>query len=302
MAQVTNTQWLKDGLGGGQDDEGVITQTESVIITFDGIVNNVKEAIKISGFVAGQRHRNDFDLVLQPGFEANVHQDDNAHVWVFDLTYSTINQNSFSIIDETYKPQVKVTKWTYPRTVVSDKVSGEPILLPTGEPYDSAFIEQVSAPIISITVKEYSDNIQRIEQIGAINDADIRIAGISCPKYCAMLDDYQPEAHRDEKGYLTFRNTFKIKLKFAQNKEGNTIGFTVESLAASFNEVVEGELTAIEVLDPASTEEKPKYILAATPQLVDANGAKTTVPYYQEWVVNNTTSFRSFGLPTSYPR
>ncbi len=301
MAQVTNTQWLKEGLGGGKDSEGVITQTESVIITFDEIVSTVTEAISLSGFKPGLPHRNDPSLLLQPAFDSNVHTDDNASVWQFDFTYSTASFNDISIINETYTPAVRISKWTYNRTVVTDKESSDPILLPTGEPYDSAFLEQISAPIISVTVKEYSANIQRIAQIGSINNSSIRIAGIKIPKYCAMLDDYNPEPHRDEDKYLTFRNTFKIKLKFAKNSSGQEIGFKIEALAASFNQVVNGELEAIKVRDPEFPDDRTKDILAATPQMVDTNGALTTTPFYQEWVTDDLIAFGQFGLPSSYP-
>jgi len=301
MATVTNTQWLKDGLGGGQDESGIIIQTESVIITFDSIVTTVKEAIADSGFFVGQVHRDDDLLVLQPGFESNVHSDDNAQVWQFDLTYSTAGFNSSSRSDSTYTTEIGISKWTYNRTVLTDQVSGETILLPTGEIYDSSFEEQVSAPIISVTVKDYTPKISRIALIGSINDTAITIAGVPIPKYCAMLDDYSPQPHRDEEGYLTFRNTFKIKLKFANNKAGNSIGFTIESLAASFNQVVDGKLVAIKVEDPEFPDDRKKDVLAATPQMVDTNGELTSTPFYQEWVINNPISFSQFGLPTSYP-
>lgn len=301
MAQVINTQWLKAGLGGGQDESGIIIQTESVIITFDSIVTTVKEAIADSGFFVGQVHRDDDLLVLQPGFDSSVHADDNAHVWQFELTYSTAGFNSSSRSDSTYTTEVGISKWTYNRTVLTDQVSKKTILLPTGEIYDSSFEEQVSAPIISVTVKEYTPHTSRIALIGSINSSAITIAGVSIPKYCAMLDDYSPQPHRDEEGYLTFRNTFKIKLKFANNNKGKEIGFTVESLAASFNQVVDDKLVAIRVADPEFPDDRKKDILAATPQMVDEAGALTTTPFYQEWVINNPISFGQFGLPSSYP-
>lgn len=296
MAQVTNTQWLKDGLGGGQDSEGIITHAESVIITFDSLVSTTKEAIDHGGFRAGQRHRLDDNLILQPNIDADVHEDDNAKVWIFNLTYSTNGFNESSLEDDTYTPEVDFGKWTYNRVVTVDKETGDIIKLPTGELYDPQFVEQVSSVIMSITVKEYSANIDRISLIGSINDTEIRIAGVLCPKYCAMLDDYKPKPFVDEKGYLTFRNTFDIKLKFFKNVSGEEIGFKLETVASSFNQLVGGELEEITVKDKDGEE-----VPVATPQLVDQNGAKTTTPYNQEWVVHDLTSFRAFGLPTSYP-
>jgi hypothetical protein len=301
MATVTSTFWLKDGLGGDLGEDGVITQEESVILTFDSIVPTVRQAIADSGFFVGQPHRTDQSLVLQPGIDGFIHADDNAHVWQFNLVYSTASFNIQSREESTYTTEVGISKWTYNRTVLTDQKSGDAILLPTGEPYDSAFFEQISAPIISVTVKEYSPHTSRISMIGSINSAAVKIAGVNCPKYCAMLDDYSPKPHRDEDGYLTFRNTFKIKLKFANNKAGNEIGFTIETLAASFNQVVDSKLVAIKVADEEFPDDRTKDVLAATPQMVDANGELTTTPYYQEWVTNSIVNFGQFGLPSSYP-
>ena len=300
MANVSNTKWLKDGLGGSQDDKGVITHSEAVIIVFDDFVADMVQAISDSGFRAGQVHRSNDFLLLQSNITASAHEDDNAKVWLFELEYSTRGFNEDSQDDETYRPSVDISRWSYPRTVTRDKVTGLPILLPTGEPYESAFIEQISAPILSITIKEYSANVDRIAMIGSVNSTQIRIAGITCPKYCAMLDDYIPKPHYDEEGYLTFENTFKIKLKFFKNKSGTEIGFTLESLAASFNQLVAGQLEAIKVADPQAPTDRSKDILAATPQMVDAAGAVTSTPYYQEWMPFDSVSFSQFGLPSNY--
>ena len=91
------------------------------------------------------------------------------------------------------------------------------------------------------------------------------------------------------------------KKKVVDNNKGKEIGFTVETLAASFNQIVEGKLVAIRVEDPEFPNNRKKDILAATPQMVDKDGALTSTPFYQEWVVNNPISFSQFGLPSSYP-
>tara|TARA_R110002167_G_scaffold256475_1_gene462848 strand:+ start:1062 stop:1988 length:927 start_codon:yes stop_codon:yes gene_type:complete len=307
MAQVSNTQWLKDGLGGSQNDDGIIEHSESVIITFTDFVTNTVEAIADSGFRAGQRHRSNNSLVLQAGFSAAVHDDDNAKVWVFDLEYSTVGFNSTSVEDDTYTPEITFGTWTYSRVVSSDKETGLAIQLPTGEPYDPQFEEQVSSVLMHITIQEYAANLDRINQIGSINDSEIRIGGVTLPKYCAMLADYKPKPFRDSEGYLTFKNTFAVKLKFFKNKAGDEIGFKLETVAASFNELVNGALQEITVKTRSNPDEsdpakfKYDYVPVATPQFIDEAGAKTNTPYYQEHVVHDLASFRAFGLPTNYP-
>jgi hypothetical protein len=300
MANILEIKWLKNGLSGSQTDNGSITHSEIVIIVFDDFIHTALDAISHAGLRAGQPHRKNNFLHLKPGFTAEVHEDDNAKVWKFDLEYSTRGFSENAIDEENYRPSISISPWSYPITVTRDKVTGEPILLPTGEPYESAFIEQVSAPIVTITVKEYSAHIDRISLIGSINESFIRIAGVNCPKYCAMLADYSPEPHYDEDNYLTFQNTFKIKMKFFKNKQGSEIGFKLETLASSFNELIGGKLTAIKVADPEFPTDRKKDILAANPIMVSASGKQTSSPHYQEWVVHDTTSFSRFGLPSNY--
>ena len=86
----------------------------------------------------------------------------------------------------------------------------------------------------------------------------------------------------------------------ATDISGDEIGFTLESLAASFNQLVDGQLEAIKVADPEFPDNRKKDILAATPQMVGADGKKTTTPYYQEWMPFDSVSFSQFGLPSNY--
>lgn len=296
MADVINIIYLKDGIGGGQDSNGVVTHQENIQITFDEIIENTIDAIADSGLIGGQQHRLNSNLILQSNIEAFVHPDDLGYNWIFELTYSTAGFNESSLEDDTYTPKVSFGKWTYNRVVSVDKETDDVIKLPTGEPYDPQPVEQVSAVLLSITMKEYSANISRISMIGSINQSAIRICGVSCPKYCAMLDDYRPVPHRDNDGFLTFRNTFVFKLKFFKNRSGQEIGFKLESLAASFNELSDGDLTEITVKDNNDND-----VPVATPQMIDETGSKTTSPYYQEWVIHDLANFSSFGLPSSYP-
>ena len=216
MAQVLNVFYLKP-VDGGQDSEGQITQNEQVIVEFTEGVNTVKEALKSGPFKIAQIHR--FDI-LDGDIDCSVLGESNNKEWLFNLTYNTISIKSSSQArdDQDYRPEVKPGRWTYSRVVERDKETGEAFLNPAKDPIDPLPIEQISSPLLKITIKEYSANMQRLSSVGSINDAFVRIAGVNCPKYCVMLDDYNSVPYTDEKDILTFMNTFTVKLNFFKNK------------------------------------------------------------------------------------
>ena len=310
MAEILNTYWLAEGLDGGQGSDGIITQTESVIIEFNEVVETVPNAIAASLFRGGQQHRTTDSLYLTNDIGATVQAESNGTTWEFTLNYTTVGYNPNSPDDVDYRPKVAYSKWSYPRTVAFDKESNEPILLPTGEAYEPAISVSVSATIIHITVRENSANTDRIQLIGSVNNTQISIAGTTIPKFCGMVDDYQTESFRDEEGFLTFFNTTSIKTKFFKNKAGLLIGFKLEALAVSFNQLVNDELLEITVKSittPANPSADPpvvevsEQVPVAEPQLIAEDGTQTTEAFYQEWMPFDLISFSQFGLPTSYP-
>jgi len=307
MAQVLNTIFLKDGLGGESSGSGS-SISESAIIVFNTVVSNPLDAISFSGFKKGQQHRSGKLLFLSGGIRANVHQDDTGVSWIFDLEYST--RANFESADNedpntgTYRPEVKLGKWTYTRVVDRDKVTDDPIANTAGDPYDPLPVETISAPTISITIQEYSSNIERLQDVGSINSQEIKLAGLSAPKYCAMFDDYSTTPYWDTEGNLSFRNTFTFKLKYFKNKAGDFIGFTLEAASQGFNSVdvtAPNGIVEIKVADPQFPNNRAKDVPIATPSLLDAGGLVTAVPFYQEFVVHDVVDFDGFGLPTSYP-
>lgn len=305
MANINNTYWLKEGLSGEQSGT-ITTQQEQVVLEFDEIIDNVKDAIAESGFESGQLHRNDSTLRLQGNIQAEPHDDDNGASWVYSLTYSDnpMTPQTNSVEDDTYYiPEVAFGKWTYTLTVDKDKETGGAILNTAGDPYDPLPVEAISSPMFSITVKENSPNLGRILDIGSINSQDVQIAGIAIPKYCGMLEDYQPEPFREIEDVVSFMNTYTFKLKYFKNKDGDRIGFKLENASTGFNQIVEGEKVEIKVKsivpdsDPVEFTEEP----TATPLMLNEDGAVTDTPFYQEWVVHDLVNFASYGLPTSYP-
>ncbi len=310
MANIINTFWIVEGLDGGQGSDGIITQSESVIIEFDAVVNDIPDAIRFSGFRGGQQHRFGNNLFITGTIGATVQSDSNGTTWEFAIDYESRGYNPNSRDEVDYRPKVAHSKWSYPRTVAFDKETQEPILLPTGEAYEPALTVGVSAVIIHITVRENSANTDRIQLIGSVNNTQISIAGTTIPKFCGMVDDYQTEPFFDEEGFLTFFNTYSIKTKFFKNKSGELIGFKLEALAVSFNQLVDNELLEITVksittqanpsADPPVLEVSEQAPVAE-PQLIGEDGTQTTTAFYQEWMPFDLISFAQFGLPTSYP-
>jgi len=310
MAEILNTYWIVDGLDGGMGSDGIIAQSETAIIEFDSVVNDIPAAIFFSQFRGGQQHRSASNLFITGEISVTVQAESNGTTWEFGINYESrvFNQNSPDDVD--YRPKVAYSKWSYPRTVAFDKETNLPILLPTGEAYEPSLTVAVSATIIHVTVRENSANANRIPLIGSVNNTQISIAGTTIPKFCGMIDDYQTEPFWDEEGFLTFFNTTSIKTKFFKNKSGELIGFKLEALAASFNQLVEDELLEITVKSittPANPSADPpvaevsEQVPVAEPQLIDELGVQTTEAFYQEWMPFDLISFGQFGLPTSYP-
>jgi len=307
MAQVLNTFFLKSGRGGSIDADG-ITQNESVLVEFDEVVENVDDAVSDSGFKKGQQHRSGKLLFLNAGIEADVHEDDTGKTWAFELTYTTKAGFDSSDNDDpdtgTYRPEVKLGKWSYTRVVDRDKVSGDLVANTAGDPYDPLPVETISAPMMSITVQEYSPNMGRLQDLGSINSRAVTLAGLPAPKFCAMFDDYQTEPHWDVEGNLTFKNTLTFKFKYFRNKAKKLIGFTLEAASSGFNSkdaTAPNGRVEIKVADPQFPTDRSKDVPVATPQLLSEAGLVTSTPFYQEFVTLDVIDFTTFGLPTSYP-
>lgn len=307
MAIVVDKFFLKDGLGGTRGSSGS-TIDETALIVFDTVVDDPLDAISFSGFKKGQQHRSGKLLFLSGDIDADVLQDDTGKAWTFLLSYST--KSGFDSADNddpdtgTYRPEVKLGKWTYTRVVDRDKVTGDLVANTAGDVYDPLPVETISAPTISITVQEYSAHMERLQDLGSINSAAITIAGVEAPKYCAMFDDYQTVPYWDTEQNLTFKNTFTFKMKYFQNKAGVLIGFTLEAASQGFNSkdvTAPNNKVEIKVADPDFPTDRTKDVPVATPQLLDADGLVTAVPFYQEFVVHDILDFSVFSLPTSYP-
>jgi len=305
MATIENTYWLKDSLN--TTKSGVITtQSESVIIEFDSIVDNGKDAIVYSGFIAGQSHRNDTSLRLQGNISASIVPEDNGSAWVLDLTYSDdpMTIQTTATEDEYYIPEVDLGKWSYQIVVAQDKETGGAIVNTVDDPYDPLPVETIYSPSVSIKVKENSPNLSRIFDIGSINNRQVKIAGITVPKYCGMLVDYTTEPYRETEDVISFMNTYTFDLNFKKNNAGTRIGFKLETISAGFNEfsaTAPNNKVEIKVADPEAPTDRTKDQPVATPQMLDENGAVTNTPYYQEWVVHDLVNFSLYGLPTNYP-
>ncbi len=303
MATIVDQVWLKDGLS-TRMDAGIITHNESTIIEFSQVVSTGPEAIRDSGFQEGQEHRDNFDLFLNGSIDAEVLDETNGTTWRFDLEYTTDGFNLSNSPGTQQRAFIEIGTWTKNIVVESDKETNTPILNSAGDPFDPAPEEIIAAPVLRVTLIQGSANIKRVEDIGSINKAKVKIAGIEFPKYCAMLADYNAAPSYDEDGNVTFRNTYTIKGNFKVNRDGDLIGFKMEQLNQGFNQMKDGVKQAITIKEPKDPEADPiKYnnVPISQPQLLDENGEATGTESYSEFVVHKTVSFSSFKLPTNFP-
>ena len=297
---IVKVNLLKDGLGGGQDEEGQMSQNQILRVEFSGVVSGVTEAISLiagAGFRKGSFHPLDINLYLNGGIDGEALQDSIGDVWDFDLSYSSKGSNPTDNSNSgNYRPEIVPGSWTYTEVVDRDKDTGEPFLNPAGDPIDPLPIEVISAPTMAITIQEYGDFMERQELVGSINSGPITIAGTTAEAYCVMLEKYVPKPYWDEDGFLTFQNTFYLKFKFKKNVAGERIGFKLESVEQGFNQIVGGEREAIKVPD-----ENGDLVLTSMPLMLDEDGAVTDTAFFKERVAHDLIDFTQFGLPTAYP-
>lgn len=301
MANIVNTYWLKASLAGDKSS-GVITQNETVLITFDEVVDNVIDAVESSGFIEGQPHRlKPFELFLNDDIGADVLEDDTGLTWEFTLVYTTRpwGGSTTTDADEFYVPEVTFGKWSYQLVVDRDKETGEAFLNPAGDPIDPLPIESISSLILFIKVKENDPYLSRVADVGSINKSAITIAGVTIPAYCGMLDNYTPDPSRETEDVISFFNTFAIKLKYFKNKAGEQIGFKLEQLNEGFNFLPAGVSADKQEFTVKDDDGEP--VPVATPQLLAENGDTSTTATYTERVANDVIEFSQFRLPTSYP-
>lgn len=291
MAQVTNTYWLLDGLGGSVGFEN-ITQNETCIVVFDEAVNNVSDAVADSGFRLGQRHRYNPLLSIAGTIDPVAI---TSTEWQFDLTYSTMGTIQ-SPTDEDFTPIIEPGKWATTKVIYHDKETGDPIENPAGDPYNPPPVAEVYYPRYRITLREFNANMGRLQLLGSVNNATINIVGIPTPKYCAMFTDYTPKQYVDDDDNIYFLNEFEISFNFNVSKTNELIGFKLEYLAQGFNElIVAGDKT--QGIKPIMENNEP----VSNPRKLGANGQQTDTPFYQNFSHLDLINFSTLGLPAQYP-
>jgi hypothetical protein len=309
MATVVEEKWLKDGATGSMSVDGVITWNESVIVTFSEVIDNTPDAISTAGYLQGQEHRNNANLTLVGDINLTPLDESNATQWRFDLVYDTSGQG-FSVEPGNPRAIVDTGTWTSSQIVEFDTRNGNPIVNTAGDPFDPMPEEVIANPIIRVTLRQNSANMDRINDIGSVNESEIKIAGVTFPQYTAMLSDYSSQPNRDDEGFVTFNNTYTIKGKFKTGKDGSQIGWLLEILSQGFNEIRDGVRQGIRIREQTNIDDEGEdgpeyeYVPVAQPQLLDENGKATvneSEAVYQQFLPYKAISFSSFRLPTNYP-
>jgi len=266
---------------------------ETWYIQYDEASIDASEAIRHSGFFCGEEHPNQVWLSLESIDVEPLSGKD----WIFSLTYTTdqTNKNDSDSGDaQDFKTDVQFSKWTYQRVVTVDKETGAPVVNTADEPFDSPIVEEVSCPVLSVTRRRTSPNMEIMENIGSINSSQFNLVGITIPKYCAQLSDYRIERRQDQEGNGFYIQTFEFKLNFNQSKStGETIGFKAEVANTGFRVKKEsGSYANITYQGEPIT----------SPAFLNTEGTSATnTPNYIQFVINDLFNFKSFNLPTRYP-
>ena len=296
MAIVVKNVCVLDGQNAGKTSDA-LAWTERRYLTFNTPVVDPVQALEDSGYIAGQINALYPNLKLA-GASCTPF---SGSEWFFDLEWSsnrTINDDN----PLNFKPIIKYSSWSFQRVVEVDKKDGSIIENTAGDKFDPPPLETITYPTISVTVRESSANIDRVEDVGSINSAAFNLVGITIPTNCAMLANYQPEPVTDpETGDLRFNNTFTFQLNFNKDQEDDSvvIGFKTQIANAGFNELKNGETVRQRMKDLNQEE-------YSTPQFLKGGigsdkGEYSGVANYLTYTVNDEVNMSSYGLPTSYP-
>ena len=285
---ILKKECLLDGATGSSNFKSSVLE-EKYYILYDVVAFDSSEAIINSGFFVGQAHPNNSFFSLQTiDVEAVSGQE-----WIISLTYTTLQtDNNGSDID--FKTDVNFGKWTYQRVVTKDKETGEDVVNSAGEPFDSPIVEEIACPVISVTRRKSSPNMEIIELVGSINSRAFVLVGIDIPKYCAQLSDYRIERGQDQEGNGFYTQTFEFKLNFNKSEDtGERIGFVAEVANTGFRVKKPNDQFA-NILYQGEPITSPAF-------LTEDGTSGTKTPNYKRFVINDLEDFSSFNLPTRYP-
>lgn len=268
--------------------------SETWYIKYDEIADDASNAISHSGFFCGEEHPNNIWLSLQSIDAESI----SGQEWILSLNYTT-EQTNINNIDnpQDFKTDVQFSKWNFQRVVFQDKETGLPVVNKAGELFDKPLIEEISCPIVSVTRRKTSPNMEIIQNIGSINSTAFNLVGITIPKYCAQLSDYTIDRGQDQDGNAFYTQKFEFKLNFNKSKDtGETIGFKAEVGNTGFN-----YLDSNNKLAEITIKNSPVSVA----QYLDSTGGYSTVsppePNYLQFVINNLYDFKTYNLPTRYP-
>ena len=262
---------------------------ETYYIKYDEIVADANEAIRHCGFIVGAQHPNNVWFSL-----GNIDADAiSGQEWIIALTYNT-DQTNDNQSDIDFKTDVRHGKWTFNRVVTQDKETGQPIVNTAGEAFDSPIIEEVACPVLSVTRRRTSPEMNLLELVGSINSTAFTLVGVDIPKYCAQLSDYTIERGQDQDGNGFYIQTFEFKLNYSKSKvTGETIGFKAEVANVGFR-VSKGTDKYANI----TYEGQP----VTAPAFLNEDGTRgTSTPNYLQFVINDLSNFSSLNLPTRYP-
>jgi len=288
---IVSQRFLKNNQGANRDFAGT-SLTEILYIEFSEVQSDSLEALKSAEIFVGDPHRNHEELSIDTIDTESM----SGTQWFLTINYTTQatfdNPNGDENTD--FRFSVEVDSWSYEKVTEYDRETGVAIANSARDRFDPPPTQTVTYPVLIVSKKENSANIQRLEDVGKINNGTSKIAGVTIPKFCGMLSGYEPNTMRDEEGNLYFTNVFTFRLNFDVNENGATIGFKLRLLDAGFNKLENGKQVAIT---------KGNEVVV-TPALLDGSGgelSETADPVYKEFVVNDTVNFGNFGLPSSFP-
>ena len=234
-----------------------------------------------------------------PGNLIGMVHPDYAYLWLDSVQATEISSgvysaqltwNSRSIHRNTsgvFKPIIKYGTWMLRQTVTRDLENGNPVKNTAGQDFDSVPERDIPQPLRSITIRKSAYPSAHEDFIGSANSATFTIAGVAYPKYCATLDGIEASEEKtdptDSSSYWICTYTFRLS---THTEDGVRIGFRASFLSHGYTN--------------ASGQHKvgADNIQLEKPSMLDAAGAFTSTPYWQNFSILPLKNFATLDLPT----
>ena len=217
--------------------------------------------------------------------------DPTSRVWVATVTYGLPDgSNEITIEGHRIKNEfTNVSYRTWSEAMVKDS-EGTAVVNTAGDPFDQPVNVERLSPVIEVIRKEGKAMTKRgLAASGTINSAAITVAGQSIPARHGRI--YVSAQELDNNTAYDYQSTYRIEI--------NPDGWDMSVLSQGYNCYLGTGSTQGEKITPLGDDADGYRQPLTTPILLDANGHRTTTPFYRTFKPYAAASWANLNLPSS---